>query len=79
MNNASSEENAVYGPWQIEHRCVACQKMLALIDRFHRNGCCPHCGNLTSGTICATTKHAYRLKTTGRWWWKTVTRVYKDA
>lgn len=44
--------------WRAVWRCAACYKQLTNRERMYSSGVCPHCGEVTDGTIVGATKEA---------------------
>lgn len=69
--------------WNIEYRCVRCQKVLSNNQVMYSHGLCPHCGYKSSDacTIVDNTEHFYRLVRYGKWWqfWIRPVREYKNV
>lgn len=60
--------------WQIEFRCINCERELKDFQRSYNYGYCPYCGykGASCRTIAKCTEHLYKIKRYGKWWefWK---------
>lgn len=69
-----------YSRWRATDCCKVCGEALSKHCVVYSNGCCPHCGACSAGTVVETVKRVYRWVSTptGNPWWKFWAADYKS-